>query len=395
MAGSLFSSAFGGGLGVGSSLADIFFEGKNRRKLGQLEQLFRSGDYNNAGAMLAGMGQVGQGVNTLNIPYERQRQEQQQQFNNQQAEALMRFRMQPDIPSGYVPVDPNNPAAGVKLLPGYDPTVGGPPETWNNPQEELDETGKPVVVQYSNRGQRRIIDGASPAGSLQKTETGTETILTNRYTGEVVSRTPTQNYQQSYDTKSGALAADSVNENRSELSSMQSKMGGLRDVVKELEVLADKATFTKAGQIYDEGLRQMGRDPTQGGIARTEYIAKVDNQVLPLLRDTFGAAFTVKEGETLRATLGDPNKSPAEKKAVLKAFIDQKERNVLAAASKNLGTVSPLTPTNGPRETINVPSPQNAGKTRESAVPVSSEQEAESLPVGSYFILNGRVGRIK
>ena len=51
---------------------------------------------------------------------------------------------------------------------------------------------------------------------------------------------------------------------------------------------------------------------------------------LPLLRDTFGAAFTVKEGETLRATLGDPNYSPAEKDAVLSAFIDQKNNKVMA-----------------------------------------------------------------
>jgi hypothetical protein len=50
--------------------------------------------------------------------------------------------------------------------------------------------------------------------------------------------------------------------------------------------------------------------------------------VLPMLRDTFGAAFTVKEGETLRATLGGDDKSPAEKQAILKAFIAQKKRDL-------------------------------------------------------------------
>jgi hypothetical protein len=76
----------------------------------------------------------------------------------------------------------------------------------------------------------------------------------------------------------------------------------------------------------------LGMDPRQAAVDRTRYIATVDNQVLPMLRDTFGAAFTVAEGETLRATLGDPNKSPKEKQAVLKAFIEQKRRDVQAMA---------------------------------------------------------------
>lgn len=115
-------------------------------------------------------------------------------------------------------------------------------------------------------------------------------------------------------------------------SSLASKMPGLEQVVSQLEVLADKATYTRAGQLRDYGMKELGMDPTESAIARAEYIAMVDNQVLPMLRDTFGAQFTVTEGETLRKTLGDPNKAPAEKKAVLRAFIEQKKRNLEAAA---------------------------------------------------------------
>ena len=89
----------------------------------------------------------------------------------------------------------------------------------------------------------------------------------------------------------------------------------------------------------DNILRQTGQKMSKGGIARTKYIAMVDNQVLPLLRDTFGAAFTVEEGKSLRATLGDPNITPAEKQEVLDAFIAQKLAN-LEAAKKKL-TISP------------------------------------------------------
>lgn len=116
--------------------------------------------------------------------------------------------------------------------------------------------------------------------------------------------------------------------------SMTSKMPGLEQVVNQLGDLADKATYTQAGQLYNYGRKELGLDPTESAIARTAYTAMVDNQVLPMLRDTFGAQFTVVEGETLRATLGDPNKTPAEKKAVLKAFIEQKKRNIEAQAKQ-------------------------------------------------------------
>ena len=112
--------------------------------------------------------------------------------------------------------------------------------------------------------------------------------------------------------------------------SLSSKMAGVESVVSELDTLADQATYTNAGQLLDYGRKQLGMDPRESAVARAEYIAKVDSQVLPLLRDTFGAAFTVEEGKTLRATLGDPDKSPEEKKAVLRAFIEQKKRDLLA-----------------------------------------------------------------
>lgn len=115
-----------------------------------------------------------------------------------------------------------------------------------------------------------------------------------------------------------------------EVREMARNMPGLLATIEELETLADKATYTWAGLAANEANKQLGREPSEGAIARASYIAVVDNQVLPLLRQTFGAAFTAKEGDTLRATLGDANNSPAEKKAVLSAFIAQKERDLRA-----------------------------------------------------------------
>lgn len=116
----------------------------------------------------------------------------------------------------------------------------------------------------------------------------------------------------------------------SELGEMQRNIQGLRVTIDQLSALSDAATYTALGQVGNEIRKQLGLDPSEGAVARTEYIAVVDNQILPLLKETFGTAFTAAEGDTLRATLGDPNKTPAEKKVVLNAFIAQKERDLAA-----------------------------------------------------------------
>lgn len=154
------------------------------------------------------------------------------------------------------------------------------------------------------------------------------------------------------DIETGGQAAEAVAQGRAqgaanvekaaELGEMQRNMSSLLTVVDQLDSLADDATYTIAGRARDEVNKQLGRDPSAGAIARAEYIAVVDNQVLPLLRQTFGAAFTAKEGDTLRATLGDPDKSPAEKKAVLRAFIAQKQRD-LEARGGTMPKAAPLT----------------------------------------------------
>lgn len=156
-----------------------------------------------------------------------------------------------------------------------------------------------------------------------------------------------ENEQAAFDTQLGAGLGKQEAENITTAESVASKMPGLRSVVDTLTSLADTATYTQSGQAMDAVKRELGLPVGQGAIDRASYIAIVDNQVLPLLRDTFGAAFTQKEGESLRATLGDPNKSPEEKKAILNAFIAQKERSVTefqsrAAAGQGSGEIDSI-----------------------------------------------------
>lgn len=120
------------------------------------------------------------------------------------------------------------------------------------------------------------------------------------------------------------------------LRSKESKMPGISRVVDELTELSKVATYTLAGLAKDKSLKELGLPMSKGGLARAKYAAMVDNQVLPLLKDTFGAVFSVEEGKSLRATLGDVNMSPGQKVEVLNAFIVQKFEDI-SAAKRRLG----------------------------------------------------------
>lgn len=126
----------------------------------------------------------------------------------------------------------------------------------------------------------------------------------------------------------------SERERESELADLEATYPRLMALVDELSGLGEKATYTLAGQLANTARRQLGMDPGEGAIARREYIAKVDNEILPLLRSTFGAQFTEREGQSLKATLGDPDASPQEKDAVLRSFIKSKYEQIQTKARR-------------------------------------------------------------
>lgn len=193
-------------------------------------------------------------------------------------------------------------------------------------------TGKTGIGQVGKDGSFHLVDtkGFQPVGNTSNLNLGT-TYQTRDKAGNVLSSAPIDNAGAASDTKLGNAQGDA----RAAYNSMASKMPGLQAVVTKLDDLADKATYTGAGQMLDMGMKQIGLPPREAALARTEYISTVDNQVLPLLRDTFGAAFTEREGDSLRNTLGDPNKTPQEKKIVLHSFIEQKQRDLGALATQS------------------------------------------------------------
>lgn len=119
-----------------------------------------------------------------------------------------------------------------------------------------------------------------------------------------------------------------------EYRNMVSKLPELKKTVEKLGKLAKKATYTYFGRGLDWASQQLLGDTTEGAIAREEYMAIVNNQILPLLRDTFGAQFTEREGEQLRQTLGNVNATPEQKIAILNSFIAQKKADIASKQRK-------------------------------------------------------------
>jgi hypothetical protein len=204
-----------------------------------------------------------------------------------------------------------------------------------NPIYGVDASGNTVAFQPSKSGgvqQIQFPQGVRVTPGVKTVSDGLNDIVIDSRTGQ-----PVQGgggYSGGVIPKNvGAVEAAKVEgkdqgENIALLNSMRAKLPGLEDVVKKLETLADKATYTTVGRLVNEGSKQVGLGSTAGGVARVDYVSRVANQVLPLLRDTFGAQFTAAEGERLLATLGNPDASPEEKKATLRAFIDQKKRDI-------------------------------------------------------------------
>lgn len=128
-------------------------------------------------------------------------------------------------------------------------------------------------------------------------------------------------------TSARAIAADR-GEVFTELNQMKAALPSLQSTVAALRELAPIATSTLGGSVFDTVVKESGFGSTTGATAKAKFIAIINNQVLPLLKPTFGAAFTVQEGESLKATMGDPTATPAEKMAQLDAFIDQKIRDI-------------------------------------------------------------------
>lgn len=128
--------------------------------------------------------------------------------------------------------------------------------------------------------------------------------------------------------KAAEVQGKSKGESVTQLDSAKAALPSLIGVVDSLKTLAPVATNTYSGKAFDFLAKEAGFGATKGAEARAKFIAIIDNQVLPLLKQTFGAAFTATEGEALKKTMGDPDASAEAKIAQLNSFIENKVREI-------------------------------------------------------------------
>ena len=158
-----------------------------------------------------------------------------------------------------------------------------------------------------------------------------------------MSNAPENAYDISYQKKRGSAQADietrgdiayqgQLGKDRATLekenTALERNLPAFEDMTNELIGLADKATYTQAGQARDWLLRQTGQPMSEGGIAREKYRQVVANELIPKLKQMFGGQLSDAERESLLATLGDVNLAPEEKKSAINAFIEAKRRQV-------------------------------------------------------------------
>lgn len=122
--------------------------------------------------------------------------------------------------------------------------------------------------------------------------------------------------------------AESRGETLSELQAANASMPSLIAVVDELKQLAPMVTSTMAGNVFDFAVKESGFGSTEGSTAKAKFTSVINNQILPLLKQTFGAAFTVDEKNELKATMGNVDATAEEKIVQLNAFIEGKIRSI-------------------------------------------------------------------
>jgi hypothetical protein len=255
-------------------------------------------------------------------------------------EERQRWGIPTDDPRPWMLVDGKPEVIGGSNAPGG----GGAEEKFfGNPIMIKKQDGSVAYGIYGDKGTFREIplpEGATVAPPTKTIDTETEVIIVDQ-AGNVISRTPKQIRQAASEKAAGTEEGKTEATVASELDSITSKMPGVRETVTELGKLADAATYTQAGQLWDTIREETGQEPREASIARTKYNSVLNNQILPLLKETFGPQFTDAEGLRLQATLGDPDVAPAKKHAALEAFLRQKENDIAALQRRTGGGAAP------------------------------------------------------
>lgn len=183
----LFNRAFGGGVGIGSGLADLVRQRQQRSHLAELAQLAQQGDYSGLGAGLIEQGQVGAGINALGVPYAREQDAAQQAFQREQ------FAARQANQDRSFNADEAHRAAQLGMdrerlaIARQNAARGGNENLGLNPLFVEGPNGEMGVYQLGNRGTVREVqfpDGTKPLGPYEKSFESSRGREAGKSTGE-------------------------------------------------------------------------------------------------------------------------------------------------------------------------------------------------------------------
>lgn len=218
---------------------------------------------------------------------------------------------------------------------------------WNN----LNQAGKSFAMERGTEYPVEYFSGATPQQQAQPVAPSTQQPVVDAQIPAPQPQIPVQTSgpreiqgftdivakRQAEIEKQKAIAKEEGKEigvSTADLEERVSSMPQLINMTQRLSALGKLATYTMAGQMRDKLSREAGLEVGDPAIARATYISAIDNEILPLLRQTFGAQFTEREGDSLKRTLGDPDLSPPEKDAALKSFIRTKMETINTRARR-------------------------------------------------------------
>lgn len=119
-----------------------------------------------------------------------------------------------------------------------------------------------------------------------------------------------------------------INTVTGELAEFESKFPSLAENLQEAQSLVNQLPFGVIEEAAQATARAAGIE-TDSMVAESKFNSILDNQILPLLKQTFGAAFTAEEGRRLRDTI-EGKGGPRAKIETINAFINQKVKDIQA-----------------------------------------------------------------
>lgn len=227
----IFTDNFNAGVSGGGALAQLLQQTRDRKTQRTLAENFgRDGDFNALGTGLIGLGKAGQGLNAINVPYKRDQQELQREFQNQQFEATQQQRAfqnqlatqgfglrQQQFQNDKSQQQFTNDLATQRLELAQSEAErqaqgGGGFSTQLVPA--FDGDGNPVFVQGSESGGVRPVEGFTPATRGVKVDRGTHIDVVNPSTGETIKKIEKDNFTPARDKAAGGAEGKRKTENR-------------------------------------------------------------------------------------------------------------------------------------------------------------------------------------